>query len=493
MKKLAHGMFAWLLIGNLLGCGEWIKDIGDSRDTDSQDTDHQSILATDQLFGKRWIMVVDRVWNRENQPQFPMDTFSETDYEPTSDDDPYFVTFSDDGLSVTIEGKLPEGQSAVGHLESDDSVNRLYNLLDGTFAGGRFVIWIADNKFQAEFTIYGSGVPIIYSKRGKLVESIDACPINASLTSDQLPCVCNGKTVSQECYCHEWGVECPTPDVLILRPDTITFFELEVAAVGWYGGFTGHDPVNRVCATVLFWAPKLDGTTWKLPESGYTPEVFLQTNTDGPCVESFAGFVTVESAYGYVDFSERVLQNFASSNTDLNQMADLLILFKQGEQFSSLSINNRETMSPAPVVFGISFISDVPENFYVQTQSASGYPSWVSIRHANGDPVMWFYDLCDAGVFELKVSNLTAGANYGGSIYLTWYGEVYYDVSECEPTRIPVDAAPGDYIATFCYGTQVQTDESGTYIVSPTCEEKQFTYPPPAPDMEVVLYVNWGG
>jgi hypothetical protein len=48
---------------------------------------------------------------------------------------------------------------------------KLYELDEGTFAGGRFIVWIIDNSFEAELTIYGSGVPIVKSERGYLRKS----------------------------------------------------------------------------------------------------------------------------------------------------------------------------------------------------------------------------------------------------------------------------------------------------------------------------------
>jgi hypothetical protein len=44
----------------------------------------------------------------------------------------------------------------------------LYNLNEGTFAGGRFVVWSGKNGLQGELTIYGSGVYIISSERGSI-------------------------------------------------------------------------------------------------------------------------------------------------------------------------------------------------------------------------------------------------------------------------------------------------------------------------------------
>ena len=46
-----------------------------------------------------------------------------------------------------------------------------YDLLEGTFAGGRFVIWEVGGSLQAELLIFGSGVPIVSGNRGSLCPS----------------------------------------------------------------------------------------------------------------------------------------------------------------------------------------------------------------------------------------------------------------------------------------------------------------------------------
>ena len=53
-------------------------------------------------------------------------------------------------------------------MESTEQYKQ-YDLDEGLFAGGRFNVWITDGAFEAEFTVYGSGVPIIRSERGFLI------------------------------------------------------------------------------------------------------------------------------------------------------------------------------------------------------------------------------------------------------------------------------------------------------------------------------------
>ena len=51
----------------------------------------------------------------------------------------------------------------------DTEEYKKYDLDKGLFAGGRFFVWITEGQFEAEYTIYGSGVPIIRSERGYLL------------------------------------------------------------------------------------------------------------------------------------------------------------------------------------------------------------------------------------------------------------------------------------------------------------------------------------
>jgi hypothetical protein len=76
------------------------------------------------------------------------------------------VTVSEDVSRVSI-GAEPW----IGELTSDDASTLAFNLTDGTFAGGRFVVWSTAQGLQAELTLYGSGVPITQSERGTLVRS----------------------------------------------------------------------------------------------------------------------------------------------------------------------------------------------------------------------------------------------------------------------------------------------------------------------------------
>jgi hypothetical protein len=46
-----------------------------------------------------------------------------------------------------------------------------FELTEGTFAGGRFVVFQGSKTLQGELTLFGSGRPIVESHRGTLVAS----------------------------------------------------------------------------------------------------------------------------------------------------------------------------------------------------------------------------------------------------------------------------------------------------------------------------------
>jgi hypothetical protein len=114
------------------------------------------------LNGNRYILKIDRVSNAPNV-QFPADSLRESNYVAISEDIQYDVTFSADGKTVTIEPGSLSGEKIKAGEESAQ-----YNIVKGLFAGGRFLIWKNNKDFEAEYTIYGSGIPIIRSERGKL-------------------------------------------------------------------------------------------------------------------------------------------------------------------------------------------------------------------------------------------------------------------------------------------------------------------------------------
>ena len=125
----------------------------------------------DQLVDGAWELRVDRTWSRTGIRR-PSE-LTETDYQPVANGATYSIVVSDRGARVTI-GSAPAGDRGIrSPLEGTRTVDTglvIYNLDKGTFAGGRFVVWPGDQALQGELTIYGSGLPIVSSVRGRLAK-----------------------------------------------------------------------------------------------------------------------------------------------------------------------------------------------------------------------------------------------------------------------------------------------------------------------------------
>ena len=115
------------------------------------------------LGGNDFILEVSRISEYPNV-QFPSDQLNEKDYVEINHGSEYEVSFSEDNKTISIMH-----DSISGTIMEDTEQYKKYDLDKGLFAGGRFIVWITDGQFEAEYTIYGSGVPIIKSERGYLL------------------------------------------------------------------------------------------------------------------------------------------------------------------------------------------------------------------------------------------------------------------------------------------------------------------------------------
>jgi hypothetical protein len=114
-----------------------------------------------------WALRVDRVWNGGAVTGSPTTIqFTDADYQPVSNGMTYTVVVSAQATVVTINGQTV----FTGARAAADAEKATYSLDQGTFAGGRFVVWMVSSGLQAELTLYGSGVPIVKSERGALVQ-----------------------------------------------------------------------------------------------------------------------------------------------------------------------------------------------------------------------------------------------------------------------------------------------------------------------------------
>ena len=120
-------------------------------------------LDFQQLQGKEFILVVNRI-SVHPDVQLPSENLTEKNFNPIEFTSEYEVSFSEDLQTIYLSR-----DSISGTIVSEDESQRLYDLKAGLFAGGRFIVWIVNDGFEAEYTVYGSGVPIIQSERGKLV------------------------------------------------------------------------------------------------------------------------------------------------------------------------------------------------------------------------------------------------------------------------------------------------------------------------------------
>lgn len=107
---------------------------------------------------------VDRIWDRTEQPHLPDDDLPDTSYRSLGDE-PSFVK----QWEVTVDGDqlvMTSGNQRLRGRETSNVFNeRRFEITDGAVAGGRFVMRGTD----AEITLFGSGVPVVSSERGKLI------------------------------------------------------------------------------------------------------------------------------------------------------------------------------------------------------------------------------------------------------------------------------------------------------------------------------------
>ncbi len=118
-----------------------------------------------------WAFDVDRTWmatpGSPTYPASPSAQLPESDYRYTSSGARYSIVVGAEGETVSINGAPP-----IKGTRSSQSGDRVtYNLTEGLFAGGRLVMWKDGSGYQGELTVYGSGVPVVRSERGKVVRA----------------------------------------------------------------------------------------------------------------------------------------------------------------------------------------------------------------------------------------------------------------------------------------------------------------------------------
>lgn len=161
MQSLLRRVFVVLSVFIVVGCGSSVTSM--SGGTTGGQPPPASVTT---LFGQQVTFLADRATASSVQPNVPNAPFAESDYTPLPQNKSYPVSFAADGNTVTVTGD----SAMVGTWDQQAGDTRHYNLTEGVFAGGRFDVWSGDTTINAELTIYGSGVPVISSERGTLVE-----------------------------------------------------------------------------------------------------------------------------------------------------------------------------------------------------------------------------------------------------------------------------------------------------------------------------------
>jgi hypothetical protein len=123
--------------------------------------------SVEQFVDGSWVLQIDRAWSGHRGLRTPSAQLPEANYHPLPNGPSYPIVVSDGGSRVEIgETRRSAVHHPVKGSRSSSGEPIVYDLQDGTFAGGRLAVWSSKQGLQAELTIYGSGVPIISSERG---------------------------------------------------------------------------------------------------------------------------------------------------------------------------------------------------------------------------------------------------------------------------------------------------------------------------------------
>jgi hypothetical protein len=281
-----------------------------------------------------------------------------------------------------------------------------------------------------------------------------------------------------------------TPSRLVLDPATLFFFSLPIDS--YRVAVSGLDPVADMCATIVFDYSNTDHDFEAHCDrfGEHFPYVLVVPDGAESCVGAWDYGTQLETlaTQGCFDAAE-----LPPPGLDL---ADLEVEVRGAAFTGTVAVDNRPTFTPSPVSLGLVYTTDIPEDVWIQTGDAYGLPAWVEILK-DGAPLL-IHDRCDVppcddpdagvcGIAFQMVRSLTHGS-YGGSAWLTWDGRVRAERADGS-CRERTPAAPGDYVARFCFGWAKSEDAAGAVVTTPTCVEEPFTYPTP----RVVAHADFGG
>lgn len=149
------------------GSGNDNSDPNQGSDGFLEDTDEFPNGPFNLLMSAETRLMVKYVANHPHV-QFPMDEIPEQDYLPAEEELNFTIWFDYDLTQV----KIGEQSEAGGELVSRNSERLVYELnhVQSPYVGGRLVVrLIGSEQFEAEYILYGSGIPIIIAYKGPLV------------------------------------------------------------------------------------------------------------------------------------------------------------------------------------------------------------------------------------------------------------------------------------------------------------------------------------
>jgi hypothetical protein len=129
-----------------------------------------STSGTGSSTAGHYVMRVDRTYDKSQQPTGPSDTLPDESYRERAPADRWEIAIEGNRVVLTEIGS-PSGiadRRLEGTLAPESTnTERRFELGDGKLGGGNGRLILRGD--EAELTIFGSGVPILMSERGKLL------------------------------------------------------------------------------------------------------------------------------------------------------------------------------------------------------------------------------------------------------------------------------------------------------------------------------------
>jgi hypothetical protein len=122
-------------------------------------------VQLEQFVDGEWMFIPDREW--KGRAIFPDDPLNESDYVSVPDTISVMLRVSDHVRRIAFGAHAASDSAASVFLLTEADAGRLH-FENHFWAGARFEVWAEGGSLQAEFTVYGSGLPIVDSVRGRL-------------------------------------------------------------------------------------------------------------------------------------------------------------------------------------------------------------------------------------------------------------------------------------------------------------------------------------